>query len=114
MRVTEDAASGRRARRDGTRLHSETGAKAARAGAAAVAFLTRVPVERAVELGPEDVARAAPLFPLVGAAVGGVAGLAALGLAEVAPPLAAAGVALGVAALLTGALHLDALADTAD
>jgi cobalamin 5'-phosphate synthase/cobalamin synthase len=61
-----------------------------------------------------DVARGAVLFPIVGATVGAVAGLAAAGLEGPLPPLVAGGLSVGVAALLTGALHLDALADTAD
>lgn len=76
----------------------------ARAALAAVAFLTRVPV--GMELDGDDVRRAGPYFPVVGAAVGGVAGAVADHL----------GAELGLAAavLLTGALHQDALADTAD
>ena len=85
-----------------------------RAGAAAVAFLTRVPVGRSLSLGAEDVGRGAVLFPLVGAAIGAATGLAAVGLDVVVPPLVAAGLALALEALLTGAIHLDALADTAD
>ncbi|HVV59592.1 MAG TPA: adenosylcobinamide-GDP ribazoletransferase [Gaiellaceae bacterium] len=85
-----------------------------RAALAAVAFLTRIPVGRRVELGAEDVGRAAPWFPLVGAGVGAATGAAAYGVAQVLPGLAAAGVALAVMAALTGALHLDAVADTAD
>jgi adenosylcobinamide-GDP ribazoletransferase len=87
-------------------------AEGARAGAAAVAFLTRVPVP--VALDGSDVARGAAVFPLVGAALGAAVGGATFGLAHVVPPLAAAGIALALGALLTGALHLDGLADTAD
>jgi cobalamin 5'-phosphate synthase/cobalamin synthase len=79
--------------------------------AAATSFLTRVP---AGSFDRAAVTRAAPLFPLVGAAVGALAG----GAVELArgplPAFAAAALGLGVAALLTGAMHLDALADTAD
>ena len=57
---------------------------------------------------------APPPFPLVGAAIGAAVGGTAEGLVHVLPPLAAAGIALAVGAALTGALHLDALADTAD
>ena len=85
-----------------------------RASAAAVAFLTRLPVGRVVRLDGADVARGGPAFPLVGAAVGAAVGGTAAGLVHVLPALAAAGIALALGAALTGALHLDALADTAD
>ncbi len=81
---------------------------------AAVTFLTRVPVGRFVRIGPEDVARSAWLFPAVGGAVGAVCGLLADVAADWLPSLAAGALAVGAAALLTGAMHLDALADTAD
>jgi len=85
-----------------------------RALLAAVAFLTRIPVGRVADLDGRDVARGAALFPLVGAGVGALGGLVADGLADHVPTLAAAGLALLLVALLTGAMHLDALADTAD
>lgn len=83
-----------------------------RAALAAVAFLTRIPVS--VALDGADVARAGAYFPLVGAGLGAVTGLAALGLSHVVPSLLAAVLAVALLALLTGALHFDALADTAD
>jgi adenosylcobinamide-GDP ribazoletransferase len=88
--------------------------RAARSALAAVAFLTRVPVGRWVELDGDDVARAGWAFPLVGLGIGAAVGAVADGLSGPLTPLLAAllGVALG--AVLTGALHLDALADTAD
>jgi adenosylcobinamide-GDP ribazoletransferase len=67
-----------------------------------------------VVLGAEDVARAAPFFPVVGAGIGAVGGLVAAGLEGPLPPFVAAGVALAVVVALTGALHVDALGDTAD
>jgi adenosylcobinamide-GDP ribazoletransferase len=88
--------------------------KELRAAAAAVAFLTRVPLGRWVRIESEDVARGAWLFPLVGGAVGGAAGLLADVTADRLPSLAAGALAVAAAALLTGGLHLDALADTAD
>jgi cobalamin 5'-phosphate synthase/cobalamin synthase len=90
------------------------GAETLRAAAAAVAFLTRIPVGRAVVLDAGDVARGGAAFPLVGAAVGAAVGGTAEGLVHILPALAAAGVALALGALITGALHLDALADMAD
>jgi adenosylcobinamide-GDP ribazoletransferase len=87
---------------------------AARAAAAAVAFLTRVPVGRWIALDGADVARGVPLFPVVGAGVGALGGLVAAGLDGPVPALAGGAIGIAVVALVTGALHLDALADTAD
>jgi adenosylcobinamide-GDP ribazoletransferase len=87
---------------------------AARPAVAAVAFLTRIPVGRLVAVDGRDVARGAWLFPLVGGAVGGASGLVADVVVDWLPALAAGALAVGVAALLTGALHLDALADATD
>jgi adenosylcobinamide-GDP ribazoletransferase len=86
----------------------------ARAAAAAVAFLTRVPVGRWIALDGADVARGAALFPVVGAGVGALGGLVAAGLERSSPPFVAGAVGIAACALVTGALHLDALADTAD
>jgi adenosylcobinamide-GDP ribazoletransferase len=61
-----------------------------------------------------DVGRGAVLFPVVGAGIGALAGLAAAGLEGPFPALVAGGLAVGVAVALTGGLHLDALADSAD
>jgi adenosylcobinamide-GDP ribazoletransferase len=85
-----------------------------RSAAAAVAFLTRIPVGRWLDLDASDVGRGAWLFPVVGGLVGGAAGLIADVTADRLPALAAGGLAVALAAVLTGALHLDALADTAD
>jgi adenosylcobinamide-GDP ribazoletransferase len=79
-----------------------------------VAFLTRVPVGRLVVLDADDVARGAAVFPLVGAGVGALIGGVTLGLrGPLTPPLAAV-LGLAAGAIVTGVLHLDALADTAD
>jgi adenosylcobinamide-GDP ribazoletransferase len=85
-----------------------------RAAAAAVAFLTRVPAGRAIVVDGADLARGAVLFPLVGAGVGAVSGLAAIAFHERLSSLLAGALAVGISVALTGALHLDALADTAD
>jgi adenosylcobinamide-GDP ribazoletransferase len=87
---------------------------AVRAALAATTFLTRVPLARRLQLGADDVVRGSALFPLVGAAIGASSGLAAALAVHVLPPLAAGGLALSAGAILTGALHLDGLADTAD
>lgn len=87
--------------------------RAGRAALAAVGFLTLVPVGRA-RLRRDDVARGALLFPLVGAGIGALAGLVATGLDTRLGVLLAAALAVALEAVLTGAIHLDALADTAD
>lgn len=81
---------------------------------AAVTFLTVLPLGRKVALDGGDVARGSMLFPFVGAGIGAAGGGTAWLLGDQLPPLLAAvlGVAVGVA--LTGALHLDGLADCAD
>src|SRR5581483_7311918 len=81
---------------------------------AALAFLTRVPVGRLHEVGPDDVARGAILFPLVGAAVGAAGAGVALAARHGLSPLVAAGLGVAAVVALTGALHLDALADLSD
>ena len=74
-------------------------------------FLTRLPVPFAGTIGPVDLARGARLFPLVGFFVGcAVAAVFHLAALAALPPLASALLALGAGALLTGALHEDALA----
>ena len=85
-----------------------------RAAAAALAFLTRVPVGRLTALGPDDVARGAVLFPIVGAGIGALVGGIAVGLDSRLTVLLAAALAVAAEALVTGAIHLDALADAAD
>ncbi len=85
-----------------------------RAAAAALAFLTRVPVGRLAALGPDDVARGAVLFPVVGAGIGALVGGVAVGLDSRLTVLLAAALAVAAEALVTGAIHLDALADAAD
>jgi adenosylcobinamide-GDP ribazoletransferase len=85
-----------------------------RALLAALSFLTRVPVPRRVVLGADDVARAGPAFPVIGAGIGAAIGAIAAALSHSLTPLLATALALAAGALLTGALHLDALADTAD
>ncbi len=85
-----------------------------RGAAASLTFLTRLPLGSAVVLDAPDLSRSAPYFPLVGAGIGGLVALVALGVAGVEGPLLGAVVALAAYAGLTGALHLDAVADTFD
>jgi adenosylcobinamide-GDP ribazoletransferase len=83
------------------------------AARAAVAFLTVVPVGH-LDAGPADVGRGTVFFPVVGAGVGAVAALVAWAVAQVLPATVAGLAAVAAGAVLTGALHLDGLADTAD
>jgi adenosylcobinamide-GDP ribazoletransferase len=85
-----------------------------RAAAGAVSFLTRVPLGRFAVLDAADVARGSVLFPLVGATVGALSAGAALAAHQALPSFVSAALGVGAAAVVTGALHLDALADTAD
>jgi len=89
-------------------------AASVRALAAAVTFLTRIPIGRTVALDGADVARGAVLFPLVGAGVGALCGAVAVLLHPTLPGFVAAGIAVAVAVVVTGAMHIDALADIAD
>ena len=77
-------------------------------------FFTRLPLgESATE--PDALARGAWAFPVVGALIGLACAIVfaiAIGLAV--PPLAAALLAVAAGVLVTGALHEDGLADTAD
>lgn len=84
----------------------------------AVSFLTRLPVSAPMPPEPASagyLARATGMFPLVGAGVGVAAALAYGGAHELGlPSLASAFIAIGLGALVTGALHEDGLADVAD
>jgi adenosylcobinamide-GDP ribazoletransferase len=83
----------------------------------AAAFLTRLPIGLAGGLPTSsgNLAQASRAFPLVGILVGGISAMAYtravdLGLTA----LLAAGLAVGVGLIATGALHEDGLADLAD
>lgn len=78
----------------------------------ALSFLTRIPMHGEL---PKDAEwdRALALFPLVGLGIGGVMG-AVYALSFRAGALVASTAALAAGLLLTGAMHEDGLADTAD
>lgn len=85
-----------------------------RAVVAAFSFLTVLPLGRLVVLDGRDVARGSVLFPVVGGAIGALTGGLAWVLGDQLPPLLAAVLAVAAGAAVTGALHLDGLADCAD
>jgi len=79
---------------------------------AAMAFLTVIPVATPEGASGERLGRA--YFPAIGALLGLVAGISYVLAAAVTSPLVAAVAAIAALAVLTGALHLDGLADAAD
>jgi adenosylcobinamide-GDP ribazoletransferase len=79
----------------------------------AISFLTLLPVQSSSAPAPL-VAASFGWFPLVGFALGAVLAVWARVLGALFPPTLAMIIVLVSAAILTGALHLDALADTAD
>lgn len=80
----------------------------------ALAFLTRLPVRPAPGLDAARLARAAAWFPAVGLLVGAAVGGTRIAADELLSAQAATVLALAVGILLTGALHEDGLADSAD
>lgn len=80
----------------------------------AAVFLTRVPIP--ITANAIDVSSAARWFPLIGGAIGGAAALIAWVMRNVLvfPAAVTATLVVGFGAWVTGAIHLDGLADTAD
>src|SRR5690349_10702183 len=80
-----------------------------------ILFCTRLPLPHSVPIESSDVARASWAFPIAGLLVGGVGALAyAVALDAGLPPMLAAALSLAATLLITGCLHEDGLADTAD
>lgn len=80
----------------------------------AVSFLTRIPVGGSRTTEPALLAKSARWFPLVGLALGSVYAAVAWCLLSYLPAPVVAVLLLVLDAILTGALHLDGLADMAD
>ena len=77
----------------------------------ALAFLTRIPINH----GPQiSLRRSAALFPLVGAFIGLIGGLVFYLSSAILPPLVSASISILVTVAITGAFHLDGLADICD
>jgi cobalamin synthase len=81
---------------------------------AAIAFLTRFPVGKSAAFDAADVGRSAGWFPLVGVWLGCIYCGAAIVLRPHLPLAVVAVLLVLLDALVTGALHYDGLADTAD
>jgi adenosylcobinamide-GDP ribazoletransferase len=78
----------------------------------AIQFLTRVPVPDVEDFSTEELSRSSAWFPLVGLAIGVVVSIIMFICAQ--RSIAAAALGLLVWVWLTGALHLDGLADLSD
>ena len=79
----------------------------------AVSFLTRLPAGT-VDCSAKDIGRSARWFPLVGGMLGAIYVGAAKLVGPSFPPLITAVLICALDALITGAMHFDGLADTAD
>lgn len=85
-----------------------------KAFATACVFLTRIPMPRMAEVTPEDEGRALLCFPLTGFLIGGLLWLVGCFAVPVFGTLVTAALLLVGWAMVTGGLHLDGLADSAD
>ena len=81
---------------------------------AAIAFLTRLPVGRLSAFNAKQVARSQRWFPAVGALLGGIYAGTLWLVTPWLPGILCAILVVALDAWLTGAMHLDGLADTAD
>lgn len=79
----------------------------------ALALLTRIPVRNAA-CTPEAIGRSAAFFPVVGAVIGGLQVAVLWAARRAMPPTLTAVLVVLAGILLTGAMHLDGLADTVD
>jgi adenosylcobinamide-GDP ribazoletransferase len=83
--------------------------------AVALAFYTRLPLPHPAAIAGADIARASWAAPVAGAVVGSLGALAyLLGDAVGLRPMLSATLAVATSIVVTGALHEDGLADTAD
>lgn len=80
----------------------------------AVRFLTILPFPGGGCGTPRELVRATPLFPVVGAFIGGLAAALAIGLWSLFPTAVAAVLLVLFMLAVSGGFHMDGLADTAD
>ena len=79
----------------------------------ALGFLTRLPIGH-VPCSARDIGHSARWFPLVGALLGAIYAATARFAGPFFPPLVTAVFIIAIDGLITGAMHFDGLADTAD
>jgi adenosylcobinamide-GDP ribazoletransferase len=80
----------------------------------ALQFLTSLPVSLKRELSSEQLGRATTYFPAVGIIIGGILAALAWLLNHILPPAVVNILIITTLVIITGALHLDGLADTCD
>ena len=85
-----------------------------RAIACAMQFLTRIPTATKTIFSDQDYANSLVWYPLVGALIGALVLLSGILLVDNTTVLLSAALVLALWVLLTGALHLDGVADCAD
>ena len=85
-----------------------------RALACAMQFLTRIPLATRTLFDHKDYANSLAWYPVIGLVLGGLVWLSGVALAGLSSTSLTAALVLAVWVLLTGALHLDGVADCAD
>jgi adenosylcobinamide-GDP ribazoletransferase len=85
-----------------------------RALACAMQFLTRIPLATRTLFDNKDYANSLAWYPVIGLILGGLVWLSGVTLAGLSSTSLAAALVVAVWVLLTGALHLDGVADCAD
>jgi adenosylcobinamide-GDP ribazoletransferase len=80
----------------------------------ALQFLTIIPLTKKLTCTEEDLGKSMLYFPLVGFAIGGCLVAARILLASILPAGVVDALVVTVLVVITGAMHLDALADTTD
>jgi len=80
----------------------------------ALQFLTCIPLSPHLTASEEELGKSMVYFPLVGLCIGGCLALVHFLLAALLPSGVVAGIVVALLAGLSGAIHLDGLADTAD